>query len=211
MDIQKFNTKTNAKRIRLITTILSLAAVVLLALSAFAPIVNVYIPGSTDAEFTYATGQAFLGWQVTFYYFGPNIPIADRRAFVTNPYLCIAMVGTALVLLINCLLMRRGKRLKKGILEIVNVVFLLYSAIVYLNACPLVLTTAGNLTVDAITTASKNGGYTLGWYSIFLAIILLLIALYKMVSAFFFIYFRKKSTTNETNNERIIITNETQN
>ena len=198
MDLQKLNTKQNAKKIRIVSMLLGLVAILVIGLSAIAPIISVYIPGSTDPEFTYATGQAFLGWQVTFYYYGPSIPIADRAAFLTNPVMIAAMVGTVIVLIVTTLMMRRGSRKKKGILEVISVLALLFSAIVYLCACPILLNTAGNMTKDAIVEANQNGGYTLGWYSIFLGIICILIALAKCASAAFFLFMKRQSEQSES-------------
>ncbi|HHT66893.1 MAG TPA: hypothetical protein GX010_01500 [Erysipelotrichaceae bacterium] len=193
MDFKKLNTKENAKRIRIISMILSLIAIVVIGLSSIAPIIRAYIPGSMDPEFDWGVypGQEFLGWQVTFVHWGTNIPIADRRAFTTNPLMVMAMVGTCLVLLITMLMMRRGKRLKKGILELVAAAFLIFTAIVYFSACPIILTTAGNLTLDALTAANNLGNYHLCWYAIFVGVVSLVIAIAKLVSAAFFIGFRK--------------------
>ena len=190
MDLQKLNTKENAKRIRLITKILAFVALAIIGLGAIMPIVRAYIPGSTDPDFTYATGQNFLGWQVTFYYFGPGLRVNDRQAFHWNVWMIIAMVGTGLVLLITALMMKKGKRFKNGILDLISVVFIIYSIIIYCNACPIVLKTAGNLTRDALESANKNGGWTLAWFTYVEVILLSLIAVAKIGCGLFNIIFK---------------------
>lgn len=203
MGIQSLNTKENAKLIRRISFALSMVAIIAIALSSILPVIFVQIPGSTDPEFTYDVGQAFLGWQVTFYYFGPNIPIADRQAFLTNPLMIVAMVGSCIVLLVLALLGRKGKRMKKGVLQVLEALVLLFVAIVYLNACAVVLPTAGNLTKDAIVSANEQGGYMLGWYSILLGILAIVLAVAKMAFGAFFLLFRKPAPQHD--NERIQI------
>ena len=197
MDLQKLNTPKIAKLLRNITRIAAAVALVLLIIAAFAPLVRAYIPGNADPEFHYNEGQDFLGWQVTFLYWGPSIRVNDRMAFHPNALMIIAIVGTGLALIITTLLMKKGKRFRNGILDAIAAAFLIFSIIVYINACPIVLKTAGNLTAESIQHAYDNGGFTLAWYGVLLVIFLCIIAVVKLLCALYFIIFRKKPAKQE--------------
>ena len=194
MEKQSLNTKANAKKVRIISMVLSLVAIVLIGLSAIMPLINIHIPGHTDTVFDYNAGVSFVGWQVTFYHFGTSPIIADRQAFLTNPVMIAAMVGGVILLAILVILGRKGKRLKKGVLQILEAAVLIFVAIVYLNVCPIVFTTAGNLTHDPIAEAMKIGGYTPCWYAVLLGIVCIVFALAKICFAIFNIAFRRSAS-----------------
>ena len=173
-------------------------AFVVVLLTMWLPVIRIVLPGNTDPYYSFATGQNFVGWQVTFYDFGTIRPIvADRQAFNFNITMCLGLILPLLSLLICTLMLRKAAGVKKIVLEGISAAMLIFYGIVMLCACGLIEKTAGNLVLDTLLAAKKQGGYTLGWYAVFGAVVAFIIAACKIAAAVFTVLGGKNTVKGE--------------
>lgn len=172
--------KQIGKILKLTSIVISVAVLVALVVMMFAPAINIYVEGSTNNEFDFAHGQDFVGWQVIFYYWGPNIPIGDRAAFRTNVPLSATVVICVLALIICTLTVRKAKGVKCLVVEAIAAIVLAVGACMLLNILTLLENSVGNLVADTLFLAKENGGYTMCPMIAVTAVIMLIAAAIKL-------------------------------
>ena len=146
---------------KIASIVLSVLAFAALVIMMFMPAVNIHVEGNTNTEFDFANGQDFVGWQVIFYYWGPNIPIGDRAAFRTNIPLTAIVIVCVFALVICTLMVRKAKGVKCLVVEIVLAAVLIAAGCMFLNILTLLESSVGNLVADTLFAAQANGGYTM--------------------------------------------------
>ena len=176
----------NTKSVKIISAVLAIAALAVLVLVNFMPVLNIKLDGvQSDYTFNTPGGHDILGWQCTYYWWGPSIFIGGVTACHTNVWLCIAVILPLLTLLITTPMLIRALYKKKAVVEFINAGVMVLSAGLFLNATGLARTTVGNHLEQYMVMAIEQGTYTLGWFVYVLAAVLAVVAAFKIFSGIY--------------------------
>ena len=176
----------NTKSIKIISAILAILALAIVVLANFMPMLNIKLDGvQSDYTFNTPGGHDILGWQCTFYWWGPSIFIGGVTACHPNVWLIIGVVLPILTVLITTPMLIRALYKKKAVVEFINAAVMALSAVLFLNATGLAQTTVGNHLQQYMVMAIEQGTYTLGWFTYVLAAVLAVVAAFKIFSGIY--------------------------
>ena len=176
----------NTKSVKIISAVLAVVALVVVVLVNFMPVLNIKLDGvQSDYTFNAPGGHDILGWQCTYYWWGPSIFIGGVSACNTNIWLCVGAILPLLTLLITTPMLIRALYKKKAVIEFINAAVMVLSAVLFLNATGLARTTVGNHLEQYMVMAIEQGTYTLGWFVYVLAAVLAVVAAFKIFSGIY--------------------------
>ncbi len=123
--------KKTRKKLRTLTTIVSLASIALLIAYNFLGVtfMQVSTKDTIISAANFTEGFTFPGWQMVFWGCGGQFIYQDNL-IDPNPWAIVGMVGTILVLIICTATYKAGKNMTKAVKEFISGAFLCYSACV---------------------------------------------------------------------------------
>ena len=176
----------NTKTIKIISIALAVVALIVLILINFMPVLNIKLDGvQSDYKFNTPGGHDILGWQCTYYWWGPSIFIGGVTACHPNVWLIVGIVLPILTILITTPMLFRGLFKKKAVVEFINAGVMVLSAVLFLNATGLARTTVGNHLQQYMVMATEQGTYTLGWFVYVFAAVMAVVAAFKIFSGIY--------------------------
>ena len=176
----------NTKTIKIISAIVAIVALAVVVLVNFMPVLNIKLDGvQSDYKFNTPGGHDILGWQCTFYWWGPSIFIGGVTACHPNPGLITAVVLPFLVLLITTPMLIRALYKKKAVIEFINAAAMVASAVLFLNATGLARNTVGNHLQQYMVMAIEQDTYKLGWFVYVLVAVMAIAAAFKIFSGIY--------------------------